>query len=52
MEIHKRAFFTALTILNKESYFKNKNVGFNPTRIGFYEILKTKSCKKHLILKN
>ena len=39
------AFFTALTILNKESYLKIKNVGFNPTRIGFYEILKKQKAK-------
>ncbi len=34
------AFFTALTILNKNSSLKIKNVGLNPTRIGFYELLK------------
>ena len=34
------AFFTALTILNKTSNLKIKNVGLNQTRIGFYEILK------------
>ena len=34
------AFFTALTILNKTSNLKIKNVGLNQTRIGFYEILR------------
>ena len=34
------AFFTALTLLKKNSSLKIKNVGLNPTRIGFYEILK------------
>ena len=34
------AFFTALTLLNKDSSLIIKNVGLNPTRIGFYEILK------------
>ena len=34
------AFFTALTLLNKDSLLKIKNVGLNPTRIGFYELLK------------
>ena len=31
------AFFTALTLLNKNSFLKIKNVGLNPTRIGFYK---------------
>ena len=34
------AFFTALTLLSKNSYLIVKNVGLNPTRIGFYELLK------------
>ena len=34
------AFFTALTLLNQDSSLKIKNVGLNPTRTGFYEILK------------
>ena len=34
------AFFTALTLLNNNSSIKIKNVGLNPTRIGFYKILK------------
>lgn len=34
------AFFTALTLLNKNSSLKIKKVGLNPTRIGFYELLK------------
>ena len=39
------AFFTALTLLNKNSYLKIKNVGLNPTRIGFYELLKKHRAK-------
>ncbi len=35
------AFFTALTLLNKNSFLEIKNVGLNPTRIGFYQLLKT-----------
>ncbi len=34
------AFFCALTLLNKNSSLKIKKVGLNPTRIGFYELLK------------
>ena len=34
------AFFTALTLLNLNSSIKIKDVGLNPTRIGFYKILK------------
>ena len=34
------AFFTALTLLKNKSYLKIKNVGLNPTRIGFYMMLK------------
>ena len=34
------AFFTALTLLNKKSSLQIKNVGLNPTRIGFYLLLK------------
>ena len=33
------AFFTALTLLNKNSTLKIKNVGLNPTRTGFYDLL-------------
>ena len=39
------AFFTALTLLNKNSSLKIKNVGLNPTRIGFYELLKKHKAK-------
>ncbi len=39
------AFFTALTILNKNSKLKIKNVGLNKTRIGFYELLKKHNAK-------
>ena len=34
------AFFTALTLLNIKSSLQIKNVGLNPTRIGFYILLK------------
>ena len=34
------AFFTALTIMSKNSSLIIKNVGLNPTRIGFYDLLK------------
>jgi 3-phosphoshikimate 1-carboxyvinyltransferase len=33
------AFFVALTLLSKNSSLRIKNVGLNPTRIGFYELL-------------
>ncbi len=39
------AFFTALTLLNHNSSLKIKNVGLNPTRIGFYNILKKQAAK-------
>ena len=39
------AFFTALTLINKNSKLKIKNVGLNPTRIGFYKILKKHGAK-------
>jgi 3-phosphoshikimate 1-carboxyvinyltransferase len=39
------AFFTSLTLLNKNSTLKIKNVGLNPTRIGFYELLKKHGAK-------
>ena len=34
------AFFTALALLNKGSCLKIQSVGLNPTRIGFYKLLK------------
>ena len=34
------AFFTALTLLSSNSQLKIKNVGLNPTRTGFYKLLK------------
>jgi 3-phosphoshikimate 1-carboxyvinyltransferase len=39
------AFFTALTLLNDNSALKIKNVGLNPTRVGFYKILKRQGAK-------
>ena len=39
------AFFVALTLLGNNSSLKIKNVGLNPTRIGFYELLKKHGAK-------
>lgn len=39
------AFFTALTLLNKNSYIKILNVGLNKTRTGFFDILKKQKAK-------
>ena len=39
------AFFTALTLLNKNSFLKIKNVGLNKTRTGFYSLLLKNSAK-------
>ena len=39
------AFFVALTILNSNSKIKIKDVGLNPTRIGFYKLLKKHGAK-------
>lgn len=39
------AFFTALTLLNKNSSIKIKNVCLNPKRIGFYILLKKQRAK-------
>ena len=39
------AFFSALTLLNSKSSIKIKNVGLNPTRIGFYKLLKSQGAK-------
>ena len=49
------AFFTALTLLNKDSTLVIKNVGLNPTRTGFYQLLKKHGAKikfKNLKKKN
>ena len=43
------AFFTALTLLNRNSFIKIKNVGLNPSRIGFYKILKKQNAKLRFI---
>ena len=43
------AFFTALTLLNKDSSIKIKNVGLNPSRTGFYKILKKQKAKLRFI---
>ena len=39
------AFFTALTLLNKNSHIRIKNICLNPTRIGFYKLLKKQGAK-------
>ena len=39
------SFFYSLTLLNKNSSALIKNVGLNPTRIGFYKILKKHRAK-------
>ncbi len=39
------AFFVALTLLSTNSSIKIKNVGLNPTRMGFYNILKKQKAK-------
>ncbi len=39
------AFFTTLALLNNKSSLKIKNVGLNPTRTGFYEVLKKQKAK-------
>ena len=49
------AFFTTLTLLNKNSSIKIKNVGLNNTRTGFYRLLKKYGAKikfKNLKIKN
>ena len=51
-DISSSAFFAALTLLNQNSKVKIKNVGLNPTRTGFYKLLKKKNAKiKFLNLK-
>ena len=45
------AFFTALTLLKNNSHLKIKNVGLNPTRIGFYYLLKKSGAKIKFINK-
>ena len=39
------SLFTALTLLNKNSSLTMKNVGLNPTRTGFYQLLKKQGQK-------
>jgi len=39
------AFFVALTLLIKDSSLKIRNVGLNPTRTGFFELLKKQNVK-------
>ncbi len=44
------AFFTALTLINPNTFLKIKNVGLNPRRIGFYNLLK--KCGAKIQFKN
>ena len=49
------AFFTGLTLLNKNSSLIIQNVGLNPTRIGFYNLLKKNGANikfKKIVRKN
>ena len=39
------AFFSALTLINKNSIINIKNVGLNSTRTGFYNLLKAQGAK-------
>lgn len=39
------AFFTALTLLKSNSSITIKNIGLNPSRIGFYKILKSQGAE-------
>ncbi len=39
------AFFSALTLLNRNSTLTIKSVGLNPTRIGFYHLLREQGAK-------
>ena len=43
------AFFTTLTLLNPKSSIKIKNVGLNPSRTGFYKILKQQNASLKFI---
>ena len=44
-DVSSSAFFAALTLLNKNSSVKIRNVGLNPTRTGFYQLLKKQNAK-------
>jgi 3-phosphoshikimate 1-carboxyvinyltransferase len=44
------AFFTALTLINSNTFLKIRNVGLNPRRIGFYNLLK--KCGAKIQFKN
>ena len=54
-DISSSAFFSALTIMSKNTEIKIKNVGLNPTRTGFYQILKKANANikfSNLVKKN
>ena len=44
-DVSSSAFFAALTILNKNSKIIIKDVGLNPTRTGFYQLLRKVNAK-------
>ena len=44
-DISSSAFFAALTLLNQNSSIKIRDVGLNPTRTGFYQLLKKQNAK-------
>ena len=44
-DVSASAFFSALTLLNKNSVIIIKNVGLNSTRTGFYKLLKKQKAK-------
>jgi 3-phosphoshikimate 1-carboxyvinyltransferase len=44
-DISSSAFFAALTLLNQNSSIKIRDVGLNPTRTGFYQLLKKHNAK-------
>ncbi len=44
-DVSASAFFSALTLLNKNSVIIIKNVGLNSTRTGFYKLLKKQRAK-------
>ena len=48
-DISSAAFIIAITLLNKKSKIKIKNIGLNDTRIGFIKILKKMNAKIKII---
>jgi 3-phosphoshikimate 1-carboxyvinyltransferase len=50
-DISSASFFIALTILAKNSFLKIKNVGLNPTRLGFINVLKRMGARIEIVEK-